>query len=346
MLAAKLLQEQGLSVLCLHYYTPFFGSPAKARRWGEIYDLDIEACDASIPFMEMLANWPGRGFGKNLNPCVDCKIVLLKLAREKLAQCGARVIATGEVLGQRPMSQRTEALNAISKESGAKDFLLRPLCAQHLPPTSAESEGLIDRSRLLAISGRGRNEQLELARRMNISEIPSPAGGCRLTEHENMRRYWPILQNFYENPYDLERLAANFRLTNHGRILFSPDSRFFLCVGRNESGNAKIKAERLRDDILLTLPFPGPLALLRGDNPPPEIARQAAAILASFSQRALSAGSINILARQGDSRFNIETIPNRMESAWRLPAWEETQAELKAERKRRQEEALDKRGAR
>ena len=191
-LAAKVLEEQGLRVCCLHCHSPFFGDPGAVERWSNLYGLDIRTLDVSDDFCAMLRARPAHGFGKVMNPCVDCKILLLRHARLYMESIGARLLATGEVMGQRPMSQRRDVLNAIRRDAGVQDILLRPLSALHLAPTPAEEEGFVDRSRLLGISGRGRKDQLELAKKYQLPEIPTPGGGCRLADPPLLARALPL----------------------------------------------------------------------------------------------------------------------------------------------------------
>lgn len=340
LLAARLLQAQGLSVLCLHFHTPFFGDPDRVKHWEKIYGLEIRAIDATEPFTAMLAGWPLHGTGSHLNPCIDCKILLLRLAEAELAATGATFLVSGGVLGQRPMSQRREAFNIIDRDSGARNLLLRPLSAQLLPETPMESSGLVDRARLKAISGRGRNGQLELARQMGISEIPAPAGGCRLTEMENVRRYWPLLKRHWQRPRPMEELAGDFRLANCGRVLFHESLAAWLCIGRNEGSNARIHKEARTEDLLLNLPFAGPHALLRDSNADHERIRQAAEILASYSGKAARQGSTRVYIDDGSARQELNVWPARHEQLWRLPEWTEVQAELRACRRRHEEKRL------
>lgn len=337
LLAALLLKQQGLRILCLHFITPFFGSPEKIAHWRKLTGLDIEAVDATAAFTQMLASRPPHGTGRALNPCVDCKILLLRLGRERLAQTGASFLATGEVRGQRPMSQRTDALNTIMREAEVKDILLRPLSALLLPPTPMETSGLVDRSRLMRISGRGRNEQLELARNFGIDEIPTPGGGCLLTEKENCRRYWPLLNRYWQNPggKSIEQLAEDFQLANLGRMLLKKDSAAWLSIGRNKNDNERLIQAARPDDILLRLPFPGPLALARaGTGWTEKSLYEACAILASYSPRARSMDSPVAISANFNNRirkFNV--APERYPDSWHLPTWEETWQQIHADRK-------------
>lgn len=337
LLAALLLRGQGLKIRCLHFTSPFFGSEANVAKWRNQYGLDITAVDATEPFVKMLANRPPHDTGKVLNPCLDCKIILLRLARKILEQTGARFLATGEVRGQRPMSQRPDAMNIVLREAGVKDLLLRPLSAQLLPPTPVEECGLVDRTRLLRISGRGRLEQLSLARTFGITDIPTPGGGCRLTEHENARRYWPILKRCWEKPdaAEIPAIARDFRLANLGRMLLRGNSGSWLCVGRNQRDNEAITAAAARGDVILRLPFPGPLALaIQGASWPAGHVEEAGCILAGFSSRAREAiAPVKIRALAGSECQEFSVVPNRLAGLWFLPSWEQTRAEIKAWRK-------------
>lgn len=309
-LAARVLEAQGVRVRCLHCVSPFFGEPAAVPRWRRLYGLDIDILDVGEAFAAMLRQRPAHGFGKVLNPCVDCKILLLRHARRHMEAVGATFLASGEVIGQRPMSQRRDTLHLIPREAGVRGLLLRPLCAQHLPPTDAEERGLVDRSRLLAISGRGRTEQLALAREFGLTEIPTPGGGCRLTERENARRHWPLLtrQALGLGPDGPD--ARDFQLANLGRQLWraapanaapvsaAPASAdaggsvwHWLCIGRNNRDNEKLAAAARPHDLLLRLcGLPGPLALTRGgllwDR---AVLAEAASLMAACAPRAVSA---------------------------------------------------------
>jgi tRNA-uridine 2-sulfurtransferase len=228
-LAVKVVQAQGFRVLGLHFLSPFFGKPHKVLHWERTYGIEVATVDIGDEFVAMLGQ-PVHGLGKFLNPCCDCKILMLRKARELLAEHGAGFIISGEVLGQRPMSQRRDALNIIRRDAGVRELLLRPLSAKHLDPTPMEESGLVDRSRLMDFWGRGRKAQLKLAAEYGITEIPTPAGGCHLAEKESARRYWPVLTLFPEPA------AADFDLANIGRQLWLDGH--WLVMGRNKADNA------------------------------------------------------------------------------------------------------------
>lgn len=334
LLSAKLLEQQGLRVLCLHFFSPFFGSD-KVSAWKCEYGLDIEAADAGREFTAMLAAYPRHGTGKVLNPCIDCKITLLRLAREMMPSCGAQFIATGEVLGQRPMSQRADTMNAIIRDSGCAGILLRPLSALLLPQTPMEERGLVDRSRLMRISGRGRNDQLDLAKSMGISKIPAPGGGCRLTEPEAARRYWPLLRDHWLNKPGQRAadLAGDFQTANHGRVLFRRDTGRMLCIGRNERDNAKLAACKDERDLLIRLPFPGPLALARrGETWREEELQEAASVAAAYAPKAKGMAEVAMRIVNGAQRI-MPVKPDKQENIWFLPSWEQDHEEIRLCRK-------------
>lgn len=335
LLTAMLLMRQGLAVRCLHFVSPFFGSADDVGRWRKVHGLDIVHMDVGEQFAALLRDRPEHGFGKVLNPCVDCKILQLREARRYMEAVGARALATGEVLGQRPMSQRRDTLNLIMREAGVRDILVRPLCALRLEPTAAETSGLVDRSRLLGIWGRGRTEQLALAKEYGLAEIPTPGGGCRLTERENARRYWMVLTRVPRPA------SADFALANLGRQCWheAEGASYWLSVGRNSADNEKLAAVAGPDDLTLRLrDMPGPLALARcGAVWPEDVLASAAAHAASYAPRAVAAGGgVAVRARRGETFRDMVVTPQRSEDVWGEPAWEEIKPLVRAEARERQ----------
>ncbi|MBQ7606682.1 MAG: tRNA(5-methylaminomethyl-2-thiouridylate) methyltransferase [Desulfovibrionaceae bacterium] len=324
-LCAKMLLAQNLSVLCLHFSSPFFGNPEKIPLWEERYGLSIEHKDVSKAFVQILKK-PRFGYGKRLNPCVDCKILLLASARAVLEEKGASILATGEVLGQRPMSQRSDCLNRIAREANVTDVLLRPLSAQLLPETRFEKQGLIDRSRLAGIAGRGRSQQLRLAHDFGIDDIPMPNGGCSLTEEENARRYWPVLTlEPHAGPLD-------FLLTHAGRQFWQKrdGQSFWLTIGRHERDNAKLQNSMQEDDALLSFPaIPSPLAIARhGASWPKECLLSGASLALSYAVRAIAQNpiqTVRVLTRDG--AWETSCTADRG-GEWTLPPWESVSCEL------------------
>lgn len=306
-LAAKTIVAQGLRVKCLHFVTPFFGKPAKLKHWSQIYGLDISAVDVSDLFVDMLRQRPAHGFGKVMNPCVDCKILMMTQTRLRMEKYGASFIISGEVLGQRPMSQRRDTLNVIGREGEVRDILLRPLSAKMLEATEPERSGLVDRERLYGIYGRGRKDQLALAEFFALPEIPTPAGGCRLTEMENARRYWPVLQ------HAPRPCGAEFRLANTGRQYWS--GAHWLSIGRNSADNDYLERCSFAEDICLRVAdFPGPLAVARQFVDWDEATLEdAAAFVASFSPRAVAeGGAVRVQLCRGRALKKTELDPQAL----------------------------------
>ncbi|MDL2271976.1 tRNA(5-methylaminomethyl-2-thiouridylate) methyltransferase [Desulfovibrio sp. OttesenSCG-928-I05] len=345
-LAARLVQDMGRSVLCLHFYSPFFDQAADVARWKELYGLTVLPVDVGEDFAELLTRRPEHGFGKVLNPCVDCKIIMLRKAEAIRREVGARVIITGEVLGQRPMSQRRDTLHVIQREAGVKGVLLRPLSALHMEPTEAEESGFIDRTKLLGIHGRGRKEQLALAEQLELREIPTPAGGCLLAERENARSFWPVLA------YSSSTKADDFKLAGSGRQYWNrvlPDTPLWLCVGRNQADNDALMALSRPTDLLFKVrDFPGPVALGRQFDGAPwdaDAVLSAAAFMASFSPKACKAmgesgEALFVRVHSGDDGldspgYQVRTMPERSDS-WREFSWDEAKEAIRAERRQAQ----------
>ncbi len=266
-LACRIIQAQGIEVRALKFVTPFFDHHLLAVRdayCAEVrqkYGFDVHLVDLSEGYIDLLQN-PAHGFGKNFNPCIDCKILMLTRARQLLDHYQASFLITGEVLGQRPMSQRRDTLRVIERDSGCEDILLRPLCAKRLPPTLPERAGWVDRDRLYGFTGRGRRPQLDLAREFDITDFPAPAGGCVLTDPNLADR----IKRFYAGLFMLEpgQFQVNdFRLLLVGRQFRLPGGHW-LVLGRNKRENEQIRAMAGADDWLLYMETrPGPTALLR-----------------------------------------------------------------------------------
>jgi hypothetical protein len=350
-LAARLIQDQGVEVVCLHFVSPFFGHPDRVDFWRGAYGLEVRVMDIGEDFVRLLRG-PAHGFGSVLNPCVDCKILMLRRAGELMDEEGACCVISGEVLGQRPMSQRRDALNIIQRDAGLKGRLLRPLCALHLDPTRAENEGLVDRSRLLGITGRGRKRQLELAGAMGITDFPAPAGGCRLTEQENARSYWPILQ------HAPRALAVDFHLANTGRQFWlglegqdaadsapaSGEGVYRLIIGRKQDDNTRLMELAGERDIVFKIrDFPGPVAVARfmGRDWPEEVVRSAAAFVASYCPKAVRHASeggqaVAVRAHRAglDGPGRIAVVMPQRENGWREHGWEETKTRIAGQRGR------------
>ena len=219
-LAAKLIKDQGIEVIGITYKSYFFDEE-NARRMVKQIDIPLEVVDFSEEHFELVKN-PKHGYGKNMNPCIDCHAMMMRYSGELLKKFEADFIITGEVINQRPMSQNAGALNTVKKESGFSDKILRPLCAKLLPPTEMEESGMVDREKLMNINGRSRKVQMELAEKWNIKDYPSPAGGCKLTEPGYSKRLRDLLDNNDEvTPRDMEllRYGRRFRISRNTVII-------------------------------------------------------------------------------------------------------------------------------
>ncbi|CAM2057077.1 tRNA(5-methylaminomethyl-2-thiouridylate) methyltransferase [Desulfovibrionales bacterium] len=318
-LAAKMIINQGLRVKCIHFLSPFFGKPHKLRYWRERFGLDVETVDVGEAYIRMLVQGPPYGFGKFLNPCIDCKILLLTTARDLLPFYGANFLITGEVLGQRPMSQRHDALNIISRDAKVRNVLLRPLSAKRLNPSPMELSGQVDRRQLYDIAGRSRKDQLKLAKHYELPEIPTPAGGCMLAEIESARRYLPILEHATAPE------LGDFILANTGRQHWQDGH--WLISGRNQRDNLWLETMITgRDLIFKTLNFPGPLCVGRqfAGSWSTEVVHKAAALCAGLSTKAREAG-VEIFVQVTTSSRSVPLIvqPHPREAIeWIDPPWD------------------------
>lgn len=254
MLAAELIRRQNIDVLGLTFTTPFFNAE-KSQRAAKQMNLPLAVEDITQQHLKMLKS-PRYGYGRNMNPCIDCHILMLQEAGKKMRESGADFILTGEVLGQRPMSQGKQSLYVVAKNSGFADQILRPLSAQLLEPTKAEQEGKVDRMRLLSISGRSRKEQMQMAADFGITHYSPPAGGCLLTDptfSHRLRDLFSHQQNHDIIDLDLLKYGRHFRADDQGKII----------VGRNNSDNEKLRGLTTDDDyVLFMADFPGPYVVI------------------------------------------------------------------------------------
>lgn len=254
-LALKLIQEQGIEVKGVNFKTPFFGLH-EAFVIAKDLDINLEIIDITEELLKIL-NKPKYGFGKNMNPCIDCHALMFKKAGEYMNKIGASFILSGEVLGERPMSQNRNSLSIIERESGFEGKILRPLSALLLTETIPERGGLVDRNKLLDISGRSRKRQIELAAKMGINDYPSPAGGCKLTEPAFSKRLRDLFtqKSFSLEEVELLKLGRHFRLSRDIKLV----------VGRNKEENEQLQNFFQDGDFLFKAKnLKGPISLLRG----------------------------------------------------------------------------------
>jgi tRNA-specific 2-thiouridylase len=253
-LAVKVLQDQQIDLVAITFATPFFG-PAEGMAAGEMAGVETRAVDISEIHLEMLKN-PRYGYGSRINPCIDCHGLMLREAAKIMAAEGGDFLFTGEVLGQRPMSQRRDSLRSVEKLSGLAGRILRPLSAKLLAPTVVEEEGLVDRSRLLDIQGRSRRRQRELAAKYGLKEYPQPGGGCLLTNEGFANRLRKLLEICPGAGVE------DVELVKWGRAFLLPGDAICM-VGRNEGDNRRLEAlAGMRNIVLRTSDHPGPVCVI------------------------------------------------------------------------------------
>ncbi|MFH1311703.1 MAG: asparagine synthase-related protein [Candidatus Eisenbacteria bacterium] len=296
-LAVRMMQEQDIEVTVVNFTGPFGAcagdaenSPAQsvARALG----VALKVVPLKDDYLEIIRN-PRHGYGSNVNPCIDCRIYMLKKAREIMEAESASFVVTGEVVGQRPMSQRAVTMRQVEKASGLDGFLLRPLCAQLMPPTVPEEKGWVDRDRLLGISGRSRKELMRLAGEKGVTGYSSPGGGCLLTDPNFSLRMRDLLAHdtLTFDAIELLKVGRHFRLPRGTKLV----------VGRNESDNERLLAlSRDSDTVIITESCPGPTAILRGASAPEEESL-AASIVARYSDgKAEGGATVSIKSSTGE----------------------------------------------
>lgn len=327
-LAARLLMEQGKKILCIHFTSPFFGDARSVPHWEKKFGLEIKSINIDEDYCNMLLVGGDHGYGSALNPCIDCKIIMLKAAKALMEQYKAKFLISGEVLGQRPMSQRRDTLNIIRRDADVSDILLRPLCAKHMEPLAIELSGEVDRSKLLGFSGRGRKDQVALAKHFNLTDFPTAAGGCKLAEKENAARYWTLIQN-------IDKATSNdFHLSNLGRQMWKDD--YWLVIGRNQADNENMPLHTLPTDYTFkAAQFAGPLAIGRRmgkrpstlDNSKWDLSeiQNAASLVASYSSKAVkqyeeNGQELTVKVTHNNKMEEIKVIPKR-ETKFTEPTW-------------------------
>jgi tRNA U34 2-thiouridine synthase MnmA/TrmU len=275
-LAALVLREQGIDVHWVNFKTPFFGAD-RARRAARMTGIPLNVKNITNIYVEMLKN-PNCGYGAHMNPCLDCHALMLKIAGSTMTQEGYDFLFTGEVLGQRPMSQTKPSLRYVEKTSGFAGKILRPLSARLLPVTTPEEEGLVDRERLLDFSGRGRKAQIKLAEAFGVNDYPAPAGGCLLTDVGFSRRLKDLFEHqddYRERDFELLKYGRHFRLHENHKVI----------VGRTKEDNKHIfKFRDPKKDILLRMTDIASPTILLPSGAPQDIVAKAAILCAAYSK--------------------------------------------------------------
>jgi tRNA-specific 2-thiouridylase len=281
-LAIRIMQQQGVEVVALHFKNIFHcgssepGKPSFAERSAQALGVELKVLNNTPMIMAAVRN-PKHGYGKNLNPCLDCREYMFALARKMLPELGARFLVSGEVLGQRPMSQRADAMRLIDREAGVEGLLLRPLSARVMAETLPEKELWVKRDEMLSIRGRSRRVQYDLAKRLGVTVFSAPAGGCLLTDPGFAARMQDLLDqvpDFVENDVELLKCGRHFRFSAQSRVV----------VGRDIADNQRLEALARPGDVLVEVSAGGsPTALLRGARDE-DVLRRAAALTARYSR--------------------------------------------------------------
>ena len=317
-LAVKIVSGLGIEVEALNFYTGFCiveqrrrvggkraeGKPIRneALRAGADLGVKVELIDISKEYLKMVTN-PRHGYGRAINPCIDCRIFMLKKAKEYMEEVGAGFVITGEVLGQRPMSQHMNAMNLIEKESGLKRLILRPLSALLLPPTIPEENGWIDREKLFDIRGRSRKPQVELAKRFGITDYPQPAGGCCFLTDKNYARRFKDLMTFRKDKrlssedIILLGVGRHFRLSNKVKVI----------VGRDEAENNLLEKYNNNRWLARSLNYLGPVTIAEGE--PDEKELELIAGITAWYSDGRNSHDTEILCQRRDIQYTLKPYP-------------------------------------
>jgi tRNA-uridine 2-sulfurtransferase len=301
MLAAKLVKESGVEVEVITFETPFCHCGAGATKAAETVGVPLKIVHTGTDYLRMVRN-PKFGYGKNVNPCVDCHIFMIKKAKKYAKEIGAKFIFTGEVLGQRPMSQHRQQLDVVAEEAGLKGKLVRPLCAKLLPKTEAELKGYIKEVSLREIYGRSRKPQIELTKQFGIANYAAPAGGCLLTEHEFAKKLRDLFKNkrrFTATDVEVLRLGRHFRFGGNK-----------IVVGRNQAENTQLLQLKGKSDYYFEVPNCGsPDTILQGPKTKAAIGK-AAELTAFHSDKKTGQVQVNFGKDALNRKITI-TVPDR-----------------------------------
>jgi len=260
-LAVRIILEQGIEVEALKFTSIFCNCDNNGKCYseeiGRELDIPVKTMFKGEDYLEIIKN-PTHGRGSGVNPCIDCRIYMLKKSKEYAESAGASFIFTGEVLGQRPMSQHREALNAIEKGSGLEGRLLRPLCAKYLPETEAEINGWVNREQMLSISGRSRKVQLALAKEFDMKNFSCASGGCLLTDKSFAKKVTDFIE------HNRELTMNDLAFLKYGRHFRDGNNK--IIIGRNESENSILANLKKPSDLILTVNgHNGPVTVFQGD---------------------------------------------------------------------------------
>ncbi len=299
-LAVKMVKEMGLEVEAVHFTTPFCQcDKCSVDTIAERLDIKVHHIFLGEEFLSVVAD-PPHGRGSQMNVCIDCRILMLRKAKRLAEEIGAGFFVTGEVLGQRPMSQHGSAMRLIEREAGVEDLVLRPLSGKLMKETRMEEEGIVDRDKLLDISGRRRLPQFELAEKLGVYDYPCPSGGCLLTDPEFAARLRDYLDN--EGALTIETILL-LKVGRHFRV-----GSTRIVVGRNEMENNILEGFARRGGTRIEVEgYNGPVTLVVGDSD--EAIRKAAELTARYSDAPRSE-PVWVGVRSGDCETRIQAKAN------------------------------------
>jgi len=302
MLSGMLLRKQGIEVQWVTFETPFFSSE-KAKQASKTTGIPLIVKNITLIYLKMLTN-PRCGYGKHMNPCMDCHALMFNLAGRIMKEKGFDFLFSGEVLGQRPMSQTMNSLRYVEKQSGFEGYILRPLSAKKLPETMPEQQGMVNRDLLLDISGRSRKPQIKLAKEFGIANYPSPAGGCLLTDIGYASRLKDLFDHqdtYAERELHLLKHGRHLRLNNTSKII----------VGRTQKDNENINKyyDPNLDTIIKVKKIPGPIVLMPNDSSK-EVRMLAASICVGYSKAPeITPVEVEVTTPQGHEIVRVVGVP-------------------------------------
>ena len=304
-LATKMILDMGFDVIALNLRTPFCCCDTDQKCYSDSiareFNIPLKRIHGGEEYMEVVKN-PKHGYGKNMNPCIDCRIFLFKRAKQLMEETSAEFIFTGEVLGERPMSQRMRAMRLIERESDLKGRVLRPLSAKLMEPTLVEKKGVVDRQKLLSIQGRSRKPQMALAKGYRIEDYPCPAGGCLLTDKSFARR----LRDSLDHGEDSERNIFLLKIGRHFRL----PSKAKVIAGRNQEENEALLSVAHPSELKFTVQeYKSTYAILQGEASL-ENQTQAAGICARYcDEKGLKALTVKVWSHSPETCRKMEVSP-------------------------------------
>ncbi|MBS7606463.1 MAG: hypothetical protein QW502_02165 [Candidatus Bathyarchaeia archaeon] len=310
LLATRIILDQDVDVEAVHFITPFYkGDCDSVSRFSRDFGIKLHVVFLGQEFLDIVAN-PPHGYGSQMNPCIDCRILMFRKAKELANKIGASFLVTGEVLDERPFSQRLRAMQLIEREAGLEGKILRPLSAKLLPPTEAERMGWVNREKLLAIRGKRRTPQIKLAAKYGIKNYPTPSGGCLLNDPAFARRVRDHLE--HEGRLTLKD-AILLMIGRHFRI-----NGVKIIVGRNMDENNRLLAIAEQNQIpyLVVKEYKGPITLIMGETNP-NIIEKAAAITVRYSDAPKNI-PVNVLYRRKNGESEVTAIALNDEQINRL----------------------------